>query len=688
MSIRRFAKPKWLLLLIALGYGAFVGVSLFRSYRGASRDSNRIRHIVASEELILELNPELHRLARSVENLTLPDYESRELFAERVDYTDVQSRHVSGTEGGSRTVGIGEWAKGEPAQAARGELALWRELLGEFQFFEHAKFYFVNGHFTDESFKEFVAHVGFRGLGQRADGTLAGVRVKQTVTWQRIDDRDSASTDSTATANELGNGGIPAPEPREIIEASSSPTSHHWEIVSWRAEEATSVERRAPMFAEVLDAALPDPAERARARRSEHEEAVIEFYRGGAQQSPWPYFSPISANQRPGISVVDIDADGFDDLYVMVRRGRNQLLRNRGDGTFEEVAARWGLDVQHNSSCGIFADFDNDGDPDLMLGRSVEPSLYFENDHGHFVQRPALGNDKMPLPALVTSMSASDFNQDGLLDVYFCTYRPAALESIVTESAAEEQSDNQSSASAAGGVEAIAGNARRWTDEFLTPEEASRFAERERRAHEENESFGKILDQVGPPNVLLVNQGNGRFAVSPFENQVSLWRNSLQATWSDYDNDGDPDLYYANDWAEDTLLRNDGRRGFTDVTVESGITQFGFGMGVTWGDYDLDGRHDVYVSNMYSKAGRRITSQIADLNPSYGRSVDGNYLYKNTPDGFRLVSGLEPPQLTVAEAGWSWGGQFADFDNDGLLDIYALSGYFSAPREFESQVDL
>ncbi len=200
--------------------------------------------------------------------------------------------------------------------------------------------------------------------------------------------------------------------------------------------------------------------------------------------------------------------------------------------------------------------------------------------------------------------------------------------------------------------------------------------------------FGKILDQIGPPNILLVNRGQGRFEVAPESPQLALWRNTLQATWSDFDEDGDPDLYVANDWATDNLFRNDGSRGFTDVTQELGTTEFGFGMGVSWGDYDGDGLQDIYVSNMYSKAGRRITSQIKELDPSYDRSVDGNYLYRHTPEGFRLVSGLEPPKIPVAEAGWSWGGQFADFDNDGWLDLYVLSGYFSAPDQFASNVDL
>jgi hypothetical protein len=199
----------------------------------------------------------------------------------------------------------------------------------------------------------------------------------------------------------------------------------------------------------------------------------------------------------------------------------------------------------------------------------------------------------------------------------------------------------------------------------------------------------KLLDQLGPPNVLLVNRGAGKFEIAPESASVEIWRNSMQATWGDYDDDGDPDLYVANDWAPDNLMRNDGASGFTDVSTDAGVTHFGFAMGATWGDYDNDGREDMYVSNMYSKAGRRITAKLSGLRKDYAESAEGNWLYHQEADRrFKLVSGLEPPALTVTKAGWSWGGKFADFDNDGFLDLYVLSGYFSAPKELSSELDL
>jgi hypothetical protein len=91
---------------------------------------------------------------------------------------------------------------------------------------------------------------------------------------------------------------------------------------------------------------------------------------------------------------------------------------------------------------------------------------------------------------------------------------------------------------------------------------------------------------------------------------------------------------------------------------------------------------------MYSKAGIRIVEQFGDLDQKFRRSADGNRLYQNGKNGLKLASANEGPGLQVHKAGWSWGGQFVDFNNDGYLDIYVTSGYFTAPKRFASDKDL
>ena len=94
------------------------------------------------------------------------------------------------------------------------------------------------------------------------------------------------------------------------------------------------------------------------------------------------YLDLDSTWQHSSISAADVDGDGWDDLYLTQRWGANMLLRNRGDGTFEDAAGKFGLDVKDFCNCSLFADFDNDGDQDAFIGRSLEPSLYLVNEGG------------------------------------------------------------------------------------------------------------------------------------------------------------------------------------------------------------------------------------------------------------------------------------------------------------------
>lgn len=645
--------------MVALAaYAVYFAVQLTLSYRQASRDIDTIRQLVTSEELLLQLTPDLKTLELGVLNLNLPGLAGLPLIESQVDVVDLapDAAPEMTREAPSISAQVFQWpVERKGSRHAATELALWRPLLSQVDYFEHAGFYFVDGTFSNERFDTFDTLVGFKALARTRTDQWNGVRAKLRIGWKRM-----AKTHSSEQSL--------------------------WRIVSWETKSLETVCTDRLLFVEALDRALPGEHDLRRARQSLHQQQVVEYYKSGAKTLPSRYFSPISANLKPGLSVVDVDNDGLDDLYVTDRVGRNQLLRNQGDGTFKEEAARFGLDIDGHSTSAIFADFDNDGDADLMLGRSLERSMYLENLGGRFVHRELTYAGEPLLPYLVVSMSAADYNGDGLLDVYVSTYRPAVLENIVSN---EQNLRDDSGDDPHNPLDGIASQAMHWPDEFLSKRQAEEYYQRHReKAGTGTDQYNNVLDQIGPPNVLLTNLGGGRFGLAPENQQVAIWRNTLQATWGDYDEDGDPDLYVANDWALDHLFRNDGPRGFVDVTQQTGTDLFGFAMGATWGDYDVDGDQDLYVSNMYSKAGRRITARVPELNPSYARSAEGNFLYRQDGERFTLVSGLEPPALTVADAGWSWGGQFADLDNDGYLDIYVLSGYFTAPEELTTGMDL
>jgi len=191
-----------------------------------------------------------------------------------------------------------------------------------------------------------------------------------------------------------------------------------------------------------------------------------------------------------------------------------------------------------------------------------------------------------------------------------------------------------------------------------------------------------------------MNRGEGKLERVPFDDDLAQWHRSFQAIWSDIDNDGDDDLYICNDFAPDSLLRNDTPKGaeqpvFVDVTDEllkGGL--LGSAMGGSWGDFDRDGDLDLYVSNMFSKAGNRIIDQVGEVDPRMKASSAGNFLFENNDGVLNQRAGQDKDQFKVDRVGWSYGGQWADFNNDGELDLYVPSGYYTAPPEIAEEVDL
>jgi hypothetical protein len=596
-----------------------------------------VRALVDSEETILELTPKLDQLAQSIRNLDFPNGRSHGLFAAEVEVVDLDFAKPRLTFS-KQSVGVKTYTwpiSRNPRKLIKDgakDDGMWRPLIEEVDHFSEAKFYFVSGQFTDDRLGEFRSKISFHGRALTVRKTWVSVSATQDVVW-----RKSA--------------------------ADPPPAASAWQIVDWALTKLQTTESDELLFTEVLSDALPEKAVFSKAHKSIHEQYITQLLSEGSISLPYEiepeYFERISTGQHPGISVVDLDADGLDDLYVTMRWGKNLFLHNLGDGTFEETAESLGLAIDGQTTSAVFADFDNDGDKDVVLGGYLRRTLYLINEDGHFVNR----SDHMvsvPLPYLVTSVSAVDYNNDGLLDVYLSTYGFPGGQPL----------------------------AKVWAGKFLPPKDAEEVKRRLYGA-DRNEYYQRYLSAVGPPNLLLVNRGGGRFDVAPENDQLAVWLNTFQSTWSDYDGDGDCDVYISSDFGPDYLFRNDGSGGFVDVTAkQGGDAMMGFGMGASWGDYDNDGHTDLYISNMYSKAGMRITDQLAGLNPGFQRSADGNRLFRNRGDAFQLVSGSEPPALQVTKAGWSWGGQFADFDNDGYLDIYVASGYFTAPKKVACDVDL
>ncbi|MCY3759745.1 MAG: VCBS repeat-containing protein, partial [Gemmatimonadetes bacterium] len=352
--------------------------------------------ILATEEAILSLTPRLKKLGRDVLNLQLPHLAGAGLFADEVSFTDLAaSGPPSGEELRGMAVRSSEWPlNGAARTAPSSSLRLWAPLFDQVEYFEHARFHFERGNFLDAGRRQWEADIAFTGAARTRSGTLLAVAAKLATRWKP--------------------GTDPASPP-----GGAKPAWEDWRIERWHLKSLTTHEAADPLFSDVLDRALPKDADRKRARESIQEQLVVAWGRdliAGTNRFEKPHvlFDISSLYQKPGVSVVDIDRDGYDDIYVMPSWGKNLLLHNQGDGTFRDIAAEVSLDPENFCSSAAFADFDNDGDPDVFMGRTFERSLYFLNEDGRFADR----SETLPpaaLPNFVASISAADYNGDGLL---------------------------------------------------------------------------------------------------------------------------------------------------------------------------------------------------------------------------------------------------------------------------------
>lgn len=341
--------------------------------------------------------------------------------------------------------------------------------------------------------------------------------------------------------------------------------------------------------------------------------------------------SGIDIYGHQGVSIGDFDGDGWEDFYVAQPAGLpNRLFHNRGDGTFHDVTARAGLGVLDTTGGTLFVDLDGDGDLDLVVVTALE-ILAFENlGEGRFQRRHPTGLEGAGQEG-ASSMGcvAADFDRDSDLDLYCVSYIFWAGAGTKTHSS------------------------------YPYPYHDA---------------------ENGAPNFLFRNEGDFRFTdvTVPSGMDRNNRRFSLAAAWCDYDDDGDPDVYVANDFGRNNLYQNQGDGTFKDVAREAGVEDVGNGMSVTWEDYDNDGRIDLYVGNMWSSAGNRIAEQPgfgragSDLQATYRRMARGNSLFRNLGDGrFEDVS--------IASGSffgrWSWSCQFIDHDANGREDLYVANGF-------------
>jgi hypothetical protein len=348
-----------------------------------------------------------------------------------------------------------------------------------------------------------------------------------------------------------------------------------------------------------------------------------------------PWMSSVGA----GVAGVDYDADGWTDFYV-VNSGRgssNRLFHNRGDGTFEDVAARAGVacgNAEGASMHAIFGDVNNDGLPDLYLVRSgASNQLFLNRGDGTFSDV----SDSAGVAYWGYGVAATfvDYDRDGWLDIVVGNYFANTIRDPRTGETVRSDLWNPVST-------------RIMPNSFTDAEN-------------------------GGGTRVFHNLGNGRFEDVTEAIGLGLHGWTLAVGAADLDNDGWPDLYVANDFGPDELYFNTGAtewpprfRRVIDSAGHPGIgNDWWKGMNVDFGDVDRNGYLDIYVTNIYAAEyktdeGNMLWLNVADPEHSGGRRFWDAGRASGAGDG-----------------GFGWAGKFFDVNNDGLLDIFTVNGFFA-----------
>jgi hypothetical protein len=338
-----------------------------------------------------------------------------------------------------------------------------------------------------------------------------------------------------------------------------------------------------------------------------------------------PTFDPKIAGIEPhvaalgaSVSVTDFDGDGKPDLYFTNSSfGQpNALYRNKGDGTFEDVAASAGLADLNKQGEGvsmgaIWGDIDNDGREDVLVYRYGYLALFRNVDGHHFEDI----TEKAGLRRWVNSNGAIwiDYDRDGLLDLYVTAYFRSDIDLWHLKTTM------------------IMHN----SFEFATN---------------------------GGKNLLFHNLGGGKFEDVTNKMGVGSTRWTLAAASADFNGDGWPDIYLANDYGPEELYLNDHGKRF--VLTTAGLeSESKSGMAVALGDAFNRGRLDAFVTNI-SERGYLFQNNNLRVNEM---SAKGRF--RNVAEG------------AIADAGWAWGAQFGDLNNDGANELFVANGFISADRQ-------
>jgi tetratricopeptide (TPR) repeat protein len=349
--------------------------------------------------------------------------------------------------------------------------------------------------------------------------------------------------------------------------------------------------------------------------------------------------SQIPEDMGSGVAWGDYNRDGWPDAFLTnlvgpltltpaeVRQSpaRCALFRNNGDGTFRDVTVEAGLDLRVWGMGAEWGDYDNDGWPDLVVATYGEVILFRNTGDGRFADRSRAAG-LAGRSAFWSGVAWGDYDRDGFLDLYVTGYVKYAYPEALM---------------------------------------ASRY---------DVEDPASTNPNTFPPerNLLFHNGRNGRFTeVAAAAGVLGERGKSLEAAWSDLDEDGWPDLYVANDVTDNQLFRNLGNGTFADVSHPAAVADYRSAMGMALGDWDGDQDTDLF-----------ITHWIAQENALYGNLKDRSSGERNGAP--RLVFADQADRYGLGQIALDlvgWGTFFFDYDNDGRPDLFVANGHTFQRRD-------
>jgi hypothetical protein len=361
-----------------------------------------------------------------------------------------------------------------------------------------------------------------------------------------------------------------------------------------------------------------------------------------------------------GVALGDYDNDGYVDILTTEDNGNNRLFKNQGNGNFLQISGSIsGIRTTDPSRDAEWGDYDNDGDLDLYVASYGSSSrLYKNNGDGKFTDvTETAGVSAYSHNA--RNVAWADYDADGDLDLF------------VTIAADSSPLVSQPDIPYIPRSNIIYQNNGDGTFADVT-QTVGLYREGDwvlmNLADYNNDGYLDVHVVSGDkryPYLLYFNNGNGTFTEVSEQAKVREYGSGRGSAWGDYDNDGDLDLYVTNQSVAsgNRLYRNNGDGTFVDVAASLGIVA-GKSRSASWIDYDHDGDLDLFVANDFTKANKLYRN-------------DGGY-------GFTEVAKQEGLIFAADSTGRGSGSAWADINNDGTLDLYAV--HRRTPSRFYSNI--